>query len=73
MYRINSDQMVELKLEGEVILRKKDILEKYKETTRILFKNIKWSDHDLFYKFQDLVKKRDTDDLKFYNRDIKIY
>lgn len=73
MYRIDKDDMEELKLEGEIVLNKKDILERYRNATTVMYKNIKWFDHDLFYKFQELIKKQDTEDLKFYNRDIKMF
>lgn len=70
VYRLNKNELETLKLEGRVVQSKQTTISKHQEAITYFYKNIKWFDHDIFYKFQDLIKKREILNLKFNSKDM---
>lgn len=72
VYSLKENDLIKLKLVGKVVQTRPDTIERHKEAVTFLYRNIKWFDHDLFYRFQDMLKKRDLDELKFNEEDLVI-
>jgi response regulator RpfG family c-di-GMP phosphodiesterase len=72
VYRVNKDDLTSLKTEGFLIQTRADTIKRHQNAITYFFKNIKWFEHDMFYKFQDFIKKRDIDGLKFNEKDLKV-
>lgn len=70
VYRLNKNELEKLKFEGRVVQTKAITFQKHQQATTYLFQKLKWFDHDMFYKFQELIKKRDINGLKFNNHDL---
>jgi len=70
VYRLNKLELEKLKFEGKIVQSRSDTLKKHQDAITYLYKNIKWFDHDLFYKFQELIKKREILGLKFNEKDL---
>lgn len=70
VYRVTESELETLKFEGRVVQTRSDTINKHQEATTYFYKNIKWFDHDLFYKFQDMIKKREIMGLKFNDKDL---
>lgn len=73
VYRVRKEDILRLKLEGELIQSKTETIKRHQNAITYFFKNIKWFDHDLFYKFQDFIKKREINGLRFNEKDLKVY
>lgn len=72
VYRIKPDDLLKLKIEGKLYQSKKETLERHRSAITYLYKRLKWFDHDIFYKFQEMVKKQETEELKFVDRDLEL-
>lgn len=70
VYRLDKSELEKLKFEGRVVQSRSDTIRKHQDATTYFYKNIRWFDHDLFYKFQELIKKREIMGLKFNDKDL---
>ena len=72
LYKLNAEELEILKYEGKIIQNRSVTLAKYQNAIKYLYKRLKWFDHDLFYKFNDLIKKRDNRAFKIPREDLII-
>lgn len=72
VYRLREQDLFKLKMEGVIYQSKAETFQRHREAITYLYKRIKWFDHDLFYQFQEMLKKRDVNELKFNEKDLKI-
>jgi response regulator RpfG family c-di-GMP phosphodiesterase len=72
VYRLREQDLFKLKMEGVIYQSKSETFQRHREAITYLYKRIKWFDHDLFYKFQEMVKKREVTELKFNEKDLVI-
>ncbi len=72
VYRVKPEDLAKLKSFGFLIQSRSDTIKRHQDSITYFYKNIKHFDHDLFYKFQDVIKKREYDVLKFNDKDLKI-
>lgn len=72
VYRVKPEDITKLKSNGILIQTRSETIKRHQEAITSFYKNIKHYDHDLFYKFQEIIKKREFDNIKFNEKDLKI-
>lgn len=72
VYRVKPEDIIKLKSNGVLIQTRSETIKRHQEAITSFYKNIKHYDHDLFYKFQEIIKKREFDNIKFNEKDLKI-
>lgn len=72
VYCLKEEDIEILKINGRVVQSREETVKRHKDTITEMYKHIKWYDHDLFYKFQEMLKKIESEDLKFNQKDISI-
>lgn len=72
VYRVKPEDMIKLKSNGVLIQTRSETIKRHQDAITTFYKNIKHYDHDLFYKFQEIIKKREFDYIKFNEKDLKI-
>jgi hypothetical protein len=72
VYALEEKDLFKLKMEGVIYQSKQKTFDRHRDAITYLYKRLKWFDHDLFYQFQEMLKKRDVTELKFHEKDLKI-
>lgn len=73
VYRVKPEDIIKLKSNGFLIQTRPETIKRHQDAITTFYKNIKHYDHDLFYKFQEIIKKREFDNIKFNEKDLKIF
>lgn len=72
LYKLEEKDLLRLKFQGRVFQNRARTIERHQEAITYLYKRLKWFDHDLFYKFNDLIKKREGRAFKIPREDLVI-
>lgn len=72
VYTVLPDDLVILKSEGYLTQSLAETKKRHKDSITLLYKNLKCYEHDLFYAFQDMLKKHELPELSFQNKDLEI-
>ncbi len=72
VYKLPLGKLHELKVTGKTIQSPAETVKRHKDAVTLMYKHIKWFDHDLLYKFNDMLKKRELKALRFNTKKLSL-